>query len=181
MGRLKTHIKDHESIVNEIFIETGTFEGESLEFAASLPFSEIHSCDVSLRHYQNAVEKFKDEPRIKLYLASSHTLLQTIIDPDKTTTFWLDGHWQNNTSDELCPEASECPLEAELRQIFSFNWKTRPVILIDDANHYPKTKDDKEFNKAGFRMEQWISIEEIESMAPSEYNFKIENDVIWIY
>ena len=22
---------------------------------------------------------------------------------------------------------------------------------------------------------------EIESMAPSEYNFKIENDVIWIY
>ena len=51
MGRLKTHVKDHESIINEIFIETGTFEGESLEFAASLPCNELHSCDLSLRHY----------------------------------------------------------------------------------------------------------------------------------
>jgi hypothetical protein len=87
MGRIKTHIENYKKIINDVFIETGTFKGESLSFASTLPFKELHSCDVSLRHYLNAKDKFKLNEKIKLYLESSHTLLKKIIDPNKSTTF----------------------------------------------------------------------------------------------
>lgn len=181
MGRIKTHILDHRKILNEVFIETGTFRGESLEFASSLPFNELHSCDVSARHYNNAVEKFKNNKKINLHHESSHTLLRKIIDPKKSTTFWLDGHWQNLGADEIDIVATECPLKVELEQIFEKDWVVPPLILIDDARHYPVKKSDKKLSKNGYDMKQWISIEEIVNMMPSGYNYKIVKDVIWIY
>lgn len=181
MGRIKTHIENYESIINDVFIETGTFKGESLEFAATLPFKELYSCDVSKRHYVNAKEKFKSNEKIKLYLESSHTLLKKIIDCSKTTTFWLDGHWQNINADEINHDATECPLKIELEHIFSFKWIKPPLILIDDAEHYPKHDIDKLKYKSGYNMNQWISHEEIKKIMPIGYNFKIRKDVIWLY
>jgi len=181
MGRLKTHIKNHSSIVADVFIETGTFKGESLEFACSLPFRKLISCDVSFKHYENAKKKFKEEKRVYLHHESSHTLLKKIIDPTKSTTFWLDGHWQNVNKHEMDSSGLECPLIEELKQIFSFSWNKKPLILIDDASHYPINNEDKKKNKSGYKMNQWPSLIEIKNMIPSNYNFEITYDVIWIY
>jgi hypothetical protein len=180
MGRLKTHIKNHSSIIADVFIETGTFKGESLDFACSLPFQKLISCDVSFQHYENAKNKFKEDKRVFLHHESSYTLLKKIIDPTKSTTFWLDGHWQNVNKHEMDSSGLECPLLEELKQILSFSWIKKPLILIDDASHYPITNEDKKKYKSGYKINQWPSLIEIKNMIPSNYNFEIIHDVIWI-
>lgn len=181
MGRIETHIKDHKRIFNEVFIETGTYKGDSLNFASSLPFKKLISCDVSKIHFENAKKRFKNNKKIHLYHESSHTLLKKIIDPKKSTTFWLDGHWQNKHKSEIDKNATECPLIAELKQIFSFSWEKFPLILIDDASHYPKNFKDKNKKRFGYKMNQWPSINEIKKVIPKFYQFRIENDVVWLY
>ena len=180
MGRLRNNIRNYSRIIADVFIETGTFQGESLGFACSLPFQKLISCDVSFQHYENAKNKFKEDKRVFLHHESSYTLLKKIIDPTKSTTFWLDGHWQNVNNHEIDSSGLECPLLEELKQIFSFSWIKKPLILIDDASHYPITNEDKKKYRSGFKMDQWPSLIEIKNMIPPDYNFEITRDVIWI-
>jgi hypothetical protein len=71
------------------FVETGTFEGNSIEIVKTL-FDEIHSIELSETYYEKAKERFKNEPKVKLYQGNSDQWLR-ILQPqlkDKSV-YWL--------------------------------------------------------------------------------------------
>ena len=117
----------------DVFIETGTFEGESLATAAN-HFAVCHSIEVSQVLADAVRERFKDRPHVHVHQGSSPMILPLIIDPRRATVFWLDAHYQGLGRDQMDAAAGECPLLAELDVILAAGWEVRPVILIDDAH-----------------------------------------------
>lgn len=114
----------------ELFVETGTFRGESLETVNSY-FTECISIELSLEYYTAAQKRFAGIDRIHLLLGDSTELLKEIRSSyeGKSTLFWLDAHWC--AADDTAGEISQCPLLGELAAIGSLDEKS--VVLIDDA------------------------------------------------
>jgi hypothetical protein len=112
-----------------IFVETGTFEGESVARALSL-FEEIHSVDLSEHYYSEAAQRF-DQEGVHLYHCESSTILRSLRSrlKDRSVLYWLDAHWC--VAEDAAGSESQCPLLAELTAIEKLN--NESVILIDDA------------------------------------------------
>ena len=114
----------------DIFVETGTFEGETIEYVKDL-FSEIHSVELAEEYYSRVKNRFQSNSDIHLYLDSSEKFLKKIhpVLKEKSVLYWLDAHWC--VADKTAGEKSQCPLLDELVSIKSLNKKS--IIIIDDA------------------------------------------------
>lgn len=114
----------------KLFVETGTFRGETLEVVQSL-FEDYISIELSPEYHAAAQKRFAGIDNIRLLLGDSAQLLKDIRPSfeGKATLFWLDAHWC--AADDTAGEISQCPLLGELAAIESLN--ERSVILIDDA------------------------------------------------
>lgn len=117
------------------FIETGTYLGETTQLAVECGFEQVHTIEVSGTLYVLAKEKFASIPNVTVHHGSSVDVLSSVIDPTKTTTFWLDGHFQGHSSiyEGEHDGRSECPLIEELKIIQQTSWTVKPFIVIDDA------------------------------------------------
>ena len=112
------------------FVETGTFEGESVQRA--LPFfEEIHSVELSEIYFKKAVQRFEKEKNVHLYHDDSVRFLKQVQQAlkDKAVLYWLDAHWCS--ADETAGGTSQCPVLEELDAISRLGAES--VILIDDA------------------------------------------------
>jgi len=112
------------------FVETGTFEGESVRRA--LPFfEEIHSVELSEIYFKKAVQRFEKEKNVHLYHDDSVRFLKQVQQAlkDKAVLYWLDAHWC--CADETAGGTSQCPVLEELDAISRLGAES--VILIDDA------------------------------------------------
>lgn len=78
----------------KIFVETGTYMGDTVKLALEAGFNMIHSIELNKPLYDRAVEMFKDEPRVKIWLGDSVDILPQIIKEigNEPATFWLDAH-----------------------------------------------------------------------------------------
>jgi hypothetical protein len=114
----------------EVFVETGTFEGESIRRVRA-QFDEVHSVEASAGYYTRAVSQFREDPKIFLYLGHSPDVLRQLTPSllKESVLYWLDAHWC--VADHSAGETSQCPLLDELAAISTLNEKS--VILIDDA------------------------------------------------
>ena len=118
--------KDLLQFTNKVFVETGTWKGDTLNTVLSSGlFETLISLELSVPFFKESTERFSDYKTVKLYNANSKTDLYTII-KDITTpiTFWLDSHWSeipDVASDEVI-----CPILEELEQINTH------TIMIDD-------------------------------------------------
>jgi hypothetical protein len=118
------------SYINEYFVETGTFGGDSIIKALSVGFNNIRSIELDKKLYIGAVAGFKNKNNVSIVHGDSSKILwQTIKDIDTTITFWLDAH--------SCPPNEDgspnCPLIEELNQIKNHPIKNH-TILIDDMH-----------------------------------------------
>jgi hypothetical protein len=106
---------------NEIFIETGTFLGNTTKCAVEAGYKEIITIEFDKNNYENAQKRFVNENLITLYHGDSGNILPTILeDIDRPCTFWLDAHGDGM-----------CPVLLELDAIKNHSIKTH-TILIDD-------------------------------------------------
>lgn len=113
---------------NEVFIETGTFNGDAVREALLCSFNEIHSIEIHRPFYENCVVMFKNEPRVKLHLGDSSDFLWDVIkDIDVPITFWLDGHIEVGVPHGKKP----IPVLDELNAIGRHHIKMH-TILVDD-------------------------------------------------
>lgn len=119
--------------LTDVFIETGTNRGDSLAVAIGTGYPLCMSVEFVENLYLFAKERFEMEPRAKLFHGSSPAMLPLMIDPLKTTTFWLDAHYCGTDQGMQDPRYGECPLLAELEAITSVPWQHSPIICIDDA------------------------------------------------
>jgi hypothetical protein len=102
--------------IGDIFIETGTHLGETVQVAIDYgKFKEIHSIEIDEGLYNKAVERFKDNPNVHLHLGDSVDILPILFDSlDHPFTLWLDAH----ASGELKGGGyGPCPLLFELNSL----------------------------------------------------------------
>jgi glycosyltransferase involved in cell wall biosynthesis len=114
----------------DIFVETGTFEGDTIEYVKDV-FNEIHSVELSESYYNKVKDRFNSTLKVNLYLDSSENFLKKIRPTlkDKSVLYWLDAHWC--VADKTAGEKSQCPLLDELKSIEKLN--STSIVIIDDA------------------------------------------------
>lgn len=114
----------------EMFIETGTFLGDSLESAGRY-FECCYSVELSEEYYLAASSRFAADQHIHIFGEDSAKFLERnrSLYENKSVLFWLDAHWC--AADAPPGSVSQCPLLGELTAIAGLN--SRSVIVIDDA------------------------------------------------
>jgi hypothetical protein len=124
----------------DVFIETGTYRGNSLLRALDFGFKELHTVEVSQQRF-DGLEKLHPElcenHKIHRYLGSSRDCLASIVlqFKDRNVVFWLDAHYVGMSSDER-DSVSECPILSELQAIADVPWSQSVVVCIDDLNMF---------------------------------------------
>lgn len=133
MGQLKDAI-DAINFINPgeyVFIETGTYNGDSTKVAYDYGFKKIYTIELIKENYdisKNNLEKYSD--RINLYHGDSKKILPEIlkeVDSEKIV-FWLDAHVDHP---DKAPHLDPCPLHIELSYINKHKRKDH-IIMIDD-------------------------------------------------
>jgi hypothetical protein len=158
-----------------IFVETGTFEGEST--AQVLPlFEQIYTVELAEEYYLKAIQRFEGKAAVQVYNESSEQFLRRLQPSlrDRSVLYWLDAHWC--IAGETAGEESQCPLVDELAAIASLNPES--VILIDDARLFLCTPP------VPHRVAQWASLDTIvkQLFALSDvHEVMVLNDVMIYY
>jgi hypothetical protein len=126
-GRLLARLS--ELLPLEVFVETGTYEGASINTALAY-FDELHTIEASNELFARAAARFEDSPAVHVHHGSSAEVLSRLSGRLRRSSvlYWLDAHFcgHGSAGGEL-----QCPLLSELEAIGSLG--VRSVILIDDA------------------------------------------------
>ena len=116
--------------LNPIFIETGSFFGDSIDRALEAGFKEVHSIELSPYLYEVCRDRFRHNHRVHLHLGNSPIVLLNILNQiDEPVTFWLDGHYSKGIT---ARGETNTPLLEELAAIATHPIKTH-TLLIDDV------------------------------------------------
>jgi len=162
--------------MSDVFIETGTNNGRTTNNQIKNDWKEIRTIDISNTYYENACNLFKDTI-VKCYLGDSPQKLKEIINPNKSTTFFLDAHYSGEQYLDKKGVTNECPLLDELDVIMSFKWLHPPKIIIDDAQMFLDGRDKTYYGqymlKDLFDLNQWCMIEDIQNKLV-EYDLEIK-------
>lgn len=128
------HLEYAERFGLKIFVETGTFKGDTVE-AMRPHFERIYSVELAEKFYQEAVKRFQGVDKVKLLQGDSGERMPEIVaELDAPTLFWLDGHYSGG---DTAKGELAAPVWAELKAIFA-GMKEPFVILIDDARCFTR-------------------------------------------
>jgi len=114
----------------DIFVETGTFSGDTIELVKPY-FKRIISIEFYEKYYELTVSRFKNDSSVTILKGDSGVVLADLMKQmsGKSILFWLDAHWDSDENTKS--KSAQCPVLRELRSINNLNEKS--VILIDDA------------------------------------------------
>jgi hypothetical protein len=160
--------------LTEVWIETGTYRGDSIEAALREGYAYIRSVEFLADWASQAQVRFSPQPNVTIVQGSSPERLPGLIEPERGTTFWLDAHFQGGPASEQDPRYGECPLLAELAVIRAAPWVRLPILAIDDAHMFFA-----DTLPAGFTRAHWPSLEQIRGALLPGYQVDIENNVVW--
>lgn len=120
-----------------LFVETGTYAGETLDFIARTGVQCI-SIELSEDLYDAACRRFKSYGNVRLVQGDSGKKLPELLNEICTPVlFWLDGHYSAGITTSA---ETHTPISVELRAILDHPVKQH-VILIDDAKCFDGTND----------------------------------------
>lgn len=133
MGQLNNAYLNRYSDSTNVFIETGTYHGDTVAVAAEFGFQTIHSIEINQHLFEQCHQRFKHNDRVKIHCGDSPDVLQEILQGTTARcTFWLDAHrsfsLQTLGSDVYGPN----PLIQELDAI-ALSSRNDHVIFIDDC------------------------------------------------
>jgi hypothetical protein len=117
----------------DTFIETGTFQGKTTQWAAR-NFKQVYTVENSKTLYEDAVKKLAVFPNIQCHLGNSAEKLGEILkDIHTPAILWLDAHWCGGAT---YGENDECPLMQEIESVYGSPHEH--IIIIDDARYFSK-------------------------------------------
>lgn len=123
---------------NDMFVETGTYEGEGCLAAVQCGFKHILSFEISVKKFQAAHTRLVGYPQVDLVLGDTYDLFPLLMPKiaERQCTFWLDAH---NPEDGVVHQHpgqwSRVPVMFELAAIAKHPKNTH-TIMIDDLNHF---------------------------------------------
>ena len=157
----------------EVFVETGTFKGETLKMARKY-FKECHSVEMSPQLFAEAQKTFEQEKGVHLFNGTSPDFFHEHKFTGKTVVYWLDAHWCG--ADHTAGEESQSPILEELELLAPLGEKS--VVLIDDARLYLSPP------LAPHKVSQWPDFHSITAallrLSP-RHRLLVFNDVIIFY
>ncbi|KPA17089.1 hypothetical protein MHK_002692 [Candidatus Magnetomorum sp. HK-1] len=117
----------------DMFIETGTFKGDTVEMAKKF-FPQCISIESSHEYYKKALSRFENDDTVTIIHGNSGKVLADLTSKsnDYSILFWLDAHqceFEGETENTL-----ETPILQELSAIAHL--EPNSVVLIDDARLY---------------------------------------------
>lgn len=116
-----------QQFMNDIFIETGSYDGRTIQQALDCGFKEVRSVELSDSYFDICTARFANEERVKLYKGDSVFVLPAMLgDITKPATIWLDSHVQEGVAGKYA-----APLLHELATIALHHINTH-TIMIDD-------------------------------------------------
>lgn len=160
----------------EIFVETGTFTGDTTARAARY-FKTVHSIELADRLYEFAKQRFANNKQIQLYHGDSAVLLPSIVKTlTKKTMFFLDAHFSGGAT---VKGNENTPILHELEIIKQSGMKNA-ILLIDDIRLFY----DSLGQVSGTNVEGYPSTTQIINKIleiDSSYHFAIVSDVLIAY
>jgi len=109
----------------EVFVETGTNQGTTLEFLKD-EFRELYSIELHEGLFSRALDKFKNQDKIHLVFGNSALVLGAILNKiHESALMWLDAHATGGPS----ADAGD-PLPQELAAIFEK--APQSLAVLDD-------------------------------------------------
>ncbi|MHC4355010.1 MAG: hypothetical protein ACYS0H_20095 [Planctomycetota bacterium] len=140
-------LKDY---VNPVFVETGTYKGEGVQYALDAGFEKIYSIEISESLHTESRQRFIDNLDVVVLWGDTRETLWPIIEPiTDRITFFLDSHnltWADDTED-LKDRLDEYPLMREL-SILAKHPRKDHTIIIDDMRLLHKSGQDIDNVKA---------------------------------
>jgi len=156
----------------EIFVETGTFQGDTA-FAMASVFPRVITIELSTELAEKASERFAMQPEVRVVQGSSASVLKDLHCElsGATVLYWLDAHWCS--ADATAGFESQCPLLEELASLGKL--QINGAILIDDARLFLAAP------AAPHEISNWPTFDEllrrIREVAPV-HEISVVNDVI---
>jgi len=122
-------VKLYTNMNLKVFVETGTFEGETLNNMLN-HFDSLYSIELSPYYASKAKERFSKEDKVTILEGDSSVMLKPLCEKlNEPVFFWLDGHWSGGLTSK---GNKDCPLLEELK-IINNVFKNECVIAIDDV------------------------------------------------
>jgi hypothetical protein len=119
-----------QGLVNAIWVETGTFTGDTA-FKLSKHAHHVYTVEPSKELYSAAQNKYSYIKNITFLHGTSEAVLPSLLPTLRgDVSFWLDGHFSGDGTflgGSICPVANE--LESISRNLHNFN---KVCIVIDD-------------------------------------------------
>jgi hypothetical protein len=123
---------------HNIFIETGTYKGGSIDLALNVGFEKIYSIDISTKFKTELHEKYNEEilnSKLELLYGESYLILDELLKKvDQPCLIWLDAHFDLHS--DVCGKYI-CPILYELESIKNSKFNNH-TILIDDLRIFKK-------------------------------------------
>jgi hypothetical protein len=123
---------------NEMFIETGTYDGAGCLVAIQCGFKHVLSFEISVKKFQAASARLQDYPQVEFRLGDTYELFPLLMPTisERQCTFWLDAHNpEDGVVHQHLGQWSRVPIMFELSAIATHVKKTH-TIMIDDLNHF---------------------------------------------
>lgn len=113
----------------DIFVETGTFKGDTVNLALEAGFNRVYSCELNVELFNNCVKRFENNINVTIIHGDSIDALDIILKQiTGPATFWLDAHASGPL---LGGRSGGSPVIDELQLIQSHPCKEH-TIFIDD-------------------------------------------------
>ena len=114
------------------FVETGTHHGAGVFMALNSGFNSVYSIEIHKPSFKLSSQKFEHNESVKLYLGSSHDLLDRILSKlEEPALLWLDAHYSGEGTGGKGTSCTDVTL-ADLEILKADKLKDQNVILIDD-------------------------------------------------
>lgn len=134
-----------------VFIETGTYLGQTSRWAASR-CREVHTIELSESLYQR-ISPSLVRKGIKAYRGDSSEVLETILKDleAESVVIWLDAHWSGGITARA--DSGDTPVKSEILQVEEWlraHPGSRVALLVDDLRDFER---DSEYPRLDFLLE----------------------------
>ncbi|MDY7005711.1 MAG: hypothetical protein SWX82_17730 [Cyanobacteriota bacterium] len=118
----------------EVFIETGTLRGDTVEAISQFFDCKIYTIELSDELYEKATLKFKSNPNIEcIHGDSGEEITKLLSEINVPCFFWLDAHFSGGITAK--GKYTTTPIMAELLAIINHPIKNH-LVLVDDIRNF---------------------------------------------
>lgn len=148
MGSLQDFSSNCKTIRNlrirhscNVFVETGCFVGNSLNYALQQGFERLYSCDIDQEMIDHCNYYFRNYKNLTIYKNTSTEFLELLLPQlaqDKIV-FYLDAHLpehDKNNGKVILDSELNFPLQQEIEIINRIRPNSQDVIICDDLRIY---------------------------------------------